>query len=217
MIVSEAYLRLANTLGPGRRKDLAHLAFPIAERAAQEFFASYGTERIAEVVVEEGSTKLKARIRTSAIAVVSLIAGYGTVRSGLDYMWRDGRSAATWMVDHIEPILPEHPGYRRRHSPAPTRLKKLFDSVETGRLSVDEAMERAANILNEYRETHETIQRVLAAIEHELNSIVPRKSLQTHHGERIPRPHRPSPIRASGSVTIFRDPRTRRLIVVESQ
>ena len=219
MIVSETYLKLAASLGPGRRKDLAYAVFPVAEHAAQEFLASYGAARIAEVVVEEGSTKLRSRIRTSAIVIGGLVGGYGTIRSGLEYMWRDGRHAAAWMANQIEPLLPEHPDVTRLRAPAPVRLKRLFDSVESGELTADEALERAQAIFVEYQESPETIHQVLHAIEPEIRSLTVREHPASPRAHRVPSPRppaRPTPIRAAGSVSLFRDPKTRRVVVVET-
>ena len=217
MIVSEAYLRIAPNLDASAKRSLGESIFAVAETGARQFFATYDNPRIAEVLVEDGSTKFRARIRTSAIALITAVGGYGTVRAGIDYLRHDGRVAANWMVEHIAPQLPVPPEVVRRRTPAETRLRRLFDKVESGELSAEEASRRAEDILKEYQETADTLGIVMPRIVQELNAISPRRYVQR---DRMPRPPAlvspATPLRAGKRLSIFRDPRTGRLVFSES-
>lgn len=216
MIVSEAYLRIAPNLDVSAKRSLGASIFEVAETGAREFFVSYDTPRIAEVLVEDGSTKFRARIRTSAIALITAVGGYGTVRAGIDYLQQDGRVAANWMVEHITPQLPAPPEVARRRTPAETRLRRLFDKVESGELSAGEASRRAEDILKEYHETADTLSRVMPRIVQEFNAISPRHYVPRDR-PRPPAPVSPAtPIRAGKRLSIFRDPRTGGLVFSES-
>jgi 3-methyladenine DNA glycosylase/8-oxoguanine DNA glycosylase len=218
MIISEAYLRVAPDLDAARRRQLGRIAFEVAERGAQEFFTEYGTKRVAEVIVEEGSTKLWARLRAPAFLLVGMqfLDNYGSIRSGLDQLLHDGRAAAGWMADHIEPLLPGRREYRQRRAPAAARFRRLFDSVAAGKLTVAEATEKAEEILREYGESEDAVHTVAQRMNEEFRSIGPQTLNRFPKHERRPQLGRPTAIRAARRLTVFRDSRSGELVIVEN-
>lgn len=219
MIVSEAYLRLEVNLSARQKRELGSAILPITEAAGREFFADFAVNRIGEVVVEDGSTKLRARIRASAIMLVSLggaIGGYGTIRSGLDYMWRDGRTAAGWITAHIKDQLPVAPETARRRAPAATRLRMLFERVERGELSAKEAANRAQVVLEEYHETSDTTRRVIHQLRAEFEAVERRETIPRRRKPTFPVASTPQAIRPGKRLRIFRDPRTNAIVFSES-
>lgn len=208
MIVSEAYLRIQIDLSDPDKRRIGAVILRIAETAGQEFFQGYETALIGEAVIEDGSSKVRARIRTSAIALVSFVGVYGTVRAGLDYMWHDGKKAARWMVEHMEPTLPEEPGVRRSRAPAAARLRKLFERIEAGEITAAEASEQAEGILREYLEQPDTIKMVVEQLSKEFNAISPSMPIRRERPSTVISIRKPTPIRAGKRLSVFRDPRT---------
>lgn len=218
MIISETYVRF-DALGPTQsRRDLGRTLFPIAEQAGREFFNAFAIPRIAEVVIEDGSTKVRTRVRASAIALLTIAGGYGTVRTGIDYARNDGRAAAAWMLDQIRPVLPiseREPVITRRRSPAGTRLHRLFERVRSGELSADEATDSAERLLREYGETQETITRVGAALRDEFHRIMPLQHMPKPRQSPVPRPQVATSVRPGRRLSLFRDPQTGELVFSE--
>src|SRR6267142_970850 len=180
----------------------------IAENAGREFFTRYEVRLIGEAVIEDGSSKLWVRIRTSAIVLLGLAGSYGTARSGIEYIWKDGKVAAEWMADQLERSLPDHPEDRRRRAPAAARLLRLFERVEAGEISAADATKRAEEILREYREDADTITAVVAQLRHEFASIQANKPIRPNQTARTSLGRPPTPIRTGNRLSVFRDPRT---------
>jgi len=218
LIISETYVRFGD-LGPEQsRRGLARDLFPITEDAARVFFNAFDAPRVGEVLIEDGSTKVRARIQSSAIALLALVGGYGTVRTGVEYARNDGRAAAAWMLNRVRPLLPIRPGEpitTRRRSPAATRLHRLFEGVQAGEMSADEATDRAEQILQEYGETTDTIAKVGGALQEEFRRIVPAHRVRTPRPRPLPRPEKYAAIRAGRQLRVFRDPRTGELTFSE--
>jgi hypothetical protein len=215
MILAESYLRIAPSLPASERRALGSQLFPIGETAAKEFLRSYAAERFVEIVLEDGSTKLWIRLRASAIGLVALVGGYGTIRAGLDYVRHDGRAAATWISRQVAPQLPTVPNLQRNRAPGAVRLRRLFELVESGDLTAEEASRRAEAILHEYGETPDTVNSVMRVMQEEFTAIKP-TNVKSPKAPRTPPPlDRARPIRGK-RLSVFRDPRTGRLIFSES-
>jgi hypothetical protein len=122
------------------------------------------------------------------------------------------------MLEQVKPHLPVGPSERvttRRRSPAPTQLHRLFEEVEAGELTADEATERAERLLREYGETIDTIERVGGALRKEFGQIVPTHRVLPPRPRPLPRPERQAAILAGRRLRVFRDPRTGELVFSE--
>jgi hypothetical protein len=176
MVVAEAYLHFERLSRPSPLRSVGESAFPIVEQAAREFLTRFEYQRLAEVVVEEGSLRLRGRIRVTAGALLTAFIGYGAVRQSIDYARRDGKTAAGWINDHLREMLSLSGTdviARRRFAPAPTRLRTLFDSVEAGQLTAAAAAAEAEKLFRAYGEDSRTIQRVVDALRAELADVQP--------------------------------------------
>ena len=60
----------------------------------------YGTDVAFEVVIENGS--IKVRVLATIGTVLLFLSHYGSIRSGSDYLYKDLRGAFTWVRDELE-------------------------------------------------------------------------------------------------------------------
>jgi hypothetical protein len=192
MIVSESYLHFE----PLRRRDpseVGGLVLPLVERAASMFFVEFRDAREAEVLIIEGSIRLKGLIRVAAATLI----GFGGIRSGIDYAIHDGKAAAAWINQQVQESL-EIPNNaviaRRGQTPSPTQLRRLFESVRSGAMSPEEATDRACQVLIRDGENESTIRDLRGPVWRELREVA-RLRTGTVKG------------RASGSVTPGGGPR----------
>jgi len=216
VIVSEAYVRIATTLSDREKREIGTVILRIAESAGQEFFAKYDAVVLGEAVIEDGSSKVRGRIITSATVLFGLVGGYGAVRAGIDYLRHDGQVAAAWMSQHVQSALPGDPQVRRNRTPGTTSIRRLFERVEAGELSAEEASERAGELMRAYGEQPDTTQTVVDQLRKEFKAIrptTPRKRQFPPHGVQVDRP--PLPFRAGKRLKVFRDPHTGDIRYVE--
>jgi hypothetical protein len=151
LIISTAYLRFEGSNGDESLRRVAASALPIVESAAEAFFTELAYPRDPYVEVAPGSIRVWGRIKVGLAAFIA----YGGLRQAADSFNKDGRAAATWIVEHLPSPLgvgPKQVLTHRRYTPAPTRLQRLFDSVEQGTLAADEATRRAEALFKESRE-----------------------------------------------------------------
>jgi hypothetical protein len=206
MIVSEAYLRFEPYRRVGSMRELGTLLFPIIEAAAHEFFTEFPYERKGQIIIEAGSLRNRGIVRVTAAALTAFI-GYGGVRQAIDYARRDGQAAASWINEQVRGRLSLESRQivaQRRFTPAPTRLRSLFDSVAADHLSPQEAAAKAEQLFRHYGETEEVIQRVMEQLQMEL-MLTPRSGGQRRNAK----PPRDIPSRAVAlpgkRVNVFRD------------
>ena len=216
MIVAEAYLRIDSTVANDKRRALAVELLALADAASQEFFSKYETRRFGEVVIEDGSTKFWVRVRTSAAALAGFVIFYGDIRSGLAEMATDGKRAASWLVAQGQSVVPERPRFQRSRAPASTRLRRLFERVESGELSAEEATDSAEAILREYRESPDTIASVVALLRTEFATIRPLSPSGPPRRPRATPVRPPTPFVRGKRLSVFRDPTTGQLRFVEN-
>jgi len=172
MVVSESYLHFEPRDWRLPRPQIGELVIPLLERATNQFLVEFREPKRAEVVVDEGSIRLRGLIRLTAMALI----GYGGIRTGIDYAWRDGKAAAGWVNERVQERLaiPNTDVIaRRRGSPAPAQLHRLFENVEFGALSREEAVRRAEKLFRDYGESEETIRVVMNRFTEEIYSAQP--------------------------------------------
>lgn len=101
------------------------------------------------LVVDEGSIKGKGRIATLATVLYFGIGQYGSFVSGIETIWSQVSAAGTFLgkaaaapfgAEKVKPKITKQGGDLGK-------LRKLFDQVQSGRLSVDQAMQQAERML----------------------------------------------------------------------
>jgi Asp-tRNA(Asn)/Glu-tRNA(Gln) amidotransferase B subunit len=105
---------------------------------------------------------------------------YGGIRSGIDYLRHDGKTAATWINTQVRDVLDVPITTviaRRSRTPDPTQLLKLFEMVESGTMSPEEATHRARELLREFGESEQTIRQLVGQVDREFQKA--RKSTHT--------------------------------------
>lgn len=184
MILVEGYFHFRHFPDEPPPRELGDIVLPIAEQAALRYLTAFDYPRRGEVVVEEGSTKVRAIVRTTAMVLLT----YGGVRQAIDYARQDGRAAAGWVLRQVGRVLDVPSGARiasRRYTPGPTRLKRLFDSVEAGHLSAADAAARAEEIFAAHGEPPGTVAAVTDAVRQELGLLAPAQFLPRPPRQRV--------------------------------
>jgi len=101
--------------------------------------------------VQEGSVRAKSKILVSAVTLCGFLASYGSISSGVKHLYSDITAVGNYLGVRASAPFPdtdEKPRIRKRGE-ALSKLELLFFRVESGSLSVDEAMTRAEKILGE--------------------------------------------------------------------
>ncbi|SRR6266566_194804 len=142
MLIAESFIHLRAVDLPLR--ELAAIELEIAETAAREFLRRFDPS--VEVRVEEASRKLWARFMT----VATVLGFYGGIRSTVEYAVKDGQRAAGWVNEQVLHRLevPDSNVVRQESRlGVPGELKMLFDSVQAGVMTADQATKRAMALL----------------------------------------------------------------------
>ena len=93
VILAQAYLAFDRHLPEENLLRLAEFIFESTEAAADKYLSRLSVQ--ASVQVEEGSVKTWAKFTGKAAGVIaSAIIGYGGLRTGIDYIYKDARAAA---------------------------------------------------------------------------------------------------------------------------
>jgi len=215
MVISESYLhfelRALRLLPP----EIGRRVLPLVERAAQQILVEFTGARRAEVIVEEGSIRIMGLI----IVGLDLFARFGEIRSGLDYALHDGKAAAGWINEHVQKTLTiprQDLIARRRFSPAPTQLLRLFRKVQSGSMSPEEATQRAEELFHDYGESEDTIRPVMERFTKEIRSVQQTLDHRPPKRRPVPSPNREArPVaKPTRRIRLFRDA-TGQLRIVE--
>ncbi|NTU44343.1 MAG: hypothetical protein HGA99_02320 [Chlorobiaceae bacterium] len=171
MIISESYLHFDF---PSYRDPLevGEFVFPFVEYAASHFFLKLSDKRRTEIIIVDGSIRLKGLISISAKVLI----GYGSIRSGIDYLAQDGKAAANWVNRYVQEQLklPNDAVIARRvRTPGPTRLLRLYENVRSGTMSPEEATRRANKLFIEYGESDGMIHELIVPMSRELQLLAP--------------------------------------------
>ena len=140
----------------------------------------------------------------------------GGLSSALDYARHDGKLAAGWVNDRVQEVLAipkEDIVSRRRRTPAPTQLLKLFENVRTGAMSPEEAADHAEELFRKWGESEETIREVMKPLHQEIQAIQPTSDERPRKRPVYPYEPRPA-IGPTRRLRFLRDP-TGQIRIVE--
>jgi hypothetical protein len=167
--VAESYARFERTIQAGVVDDAARRLLRFAEAVVvsnyQESFR--GVEFEVLVRVERGSTKVRIAVLVATLTLFErILTDYGSYRQGLDYMVRDGKAAANFIIAHLPEQLhfSEPPQSKRTSVGAIGELQKLFVAVERHEMSSDQATKFAVDVL--YKESPEVLEEAPAVTQH---------------------------------------------------
>lgn len=217
MVVSESYLHFELRALRVPPREIGGRVLPLVERAAKDILVEFRGVRRAEVIVEEGSIRLMGLI----IVGLELLAKFGEIRSGLDYALHDGKAAAGWINEHVQKALTipsKDIIAKRRFSPAPTQLLRLFRKVQSGSMSPEEATQRAEELFHHYGESEDTIRPVMERFTREIRSVPQTLDYSPTKRRPVPSPNREAPrsvARPTRRIRFFRDANGRLRIVEE--
>lgn len=159
--IAETYIHIKVDVEKEKLYELKAYLEYIAAVSAKEHF---DFEVDIEILIEEGSIKgwLKA-----AGWLYAGIAAYGSFRSGIDYLVKDGRGFSDYVIErlHTDTDLPDNSFYRtERRLGTPGRIKRLYPKL-------DEASELfEVDYINSAQEELKTIQPSLSRILRDLDS-----------------------------------------------
>ncbi|MBS1943387.1 MAG: hypothetical protein JST38_21195 [Bacteroidetes bacterium] len=152
MVLSNASFRLEGDYSdPDRLEALARKLYNEWKGIVVEHYdlEDYGLV----VVLEEGSLKGLTRLVAAAGVVYGFIAGYGSFRSGIDYMVQDGKAAAE-AIRSKSPLKDEIERNMLVKFAADagviTQVDRILNRVKLGQLSPDEGRVLILNILETY-------------------------------------------------------------------
>lgn len=155
---------------------VASRAFDIAEEGAREFLAAFGAVDV-HVTLAEGSGRLTARfLKVGKVAVASVVI-YGGLRTGIDYVERDVRRAASYVIDRTTDYLelpPTAVRRARRDATLPRKIRNIVEQVERGELTSGDATRRITELI---RGDEEPSAEDLAILRHEISKI----PVRPHH------------------------------------
>src|SRR5713101_5760739 len=144
--LAQSYLYFDRELSEEELYKLADFIFEVTEATAAKYFRDFSFQVSARV--EEGSTKTWAVIS----AVTGAIIFYGDLRSSVETIYHDARAAVTFVNERIierERLRPQEIIRTRNSSGTPGKLLRLFERVEAGELSPEEATELAIRTVGE--------------------------------------------------------------------
>jgi hypothetical protein len=144
IVIAEFYARYRSTVTRSELTVAGENLLKFAENAAREYYAErYDQLGIAITVrVEIGSTRVW--ITVKALGKAFLL--YAAIRQGTDYLIQDSQNLARLVIPRIPAALkipPQRPEYHSRRLGLPGQLHRLFEKVQSGELSSDEATNRA--------------------------------------------------------------------------
>lgn len=179
ILISRAYLHLAGRPGDSL-ENLARLALEIAEASGREFFPNDPVQ--AEARVEEGSRKIWVWVFGAATLFLSR---YGDIRSGAEYLYKDGRRVAAFISDQIVNALgKERPRVirRGRSGGVPESLVRLFQKADEGEISRDAAIEKTRRLLLRHDVPEEIVDSAIAEFDKigNADSVVQKHSVGAH-------------------------------------
>lgn len=148
IIIAEPYARYTETLPGSKVESAASHLLLLTERICRKHYAErYDKFGITiETTIEIGSTKTWIRI----YALIGILTFYGEIRQSVDYLVQDTKT----LIEVIQPNIATNIGlssgslerYTRRLG-VPGELRRLFQSVASGKISAEEASSRAIALL----------------------------------------------------------------------
>ena len=149
MVVATELLTFRKTLADDDLEPAAKDIHGILEKEISAYFAGRGVSDVAvSVQLETGST----RVKVVVVAVVAVLIEYGDIRQGVETLVHDAKWVSQVVVRTAPAILGmsnEPPQSKRLSTGIPGRLRRLFEQVERGEITAEEAVRRAKGIIRE--------------------------------------------------------------------
>ena len=182
--IAETYFHLKVNVEKEKLYELKEYLEYVAAISAKEHF---GFEVNIEILVEEGS--IKGWLKVAGILYAG-VAAYGSFRSGIDYLVKDGRGFSDYVIErlHTDTNLPDESYYRtERRLGTPGRIKRLYPKLD----ELSELLE--ADYMDSAKAQYEVVQPSITRILEDLDAPEDRKMFL----ETIPRnviEHLPQPL-----------------------
>lgn len=145
LALSRSYVHMEyESINPDEIDALAEYAYETAETAASKFFEI--PQVGVEVRVEEGSVDIIVTIGAYAAALFAAISRYGDFFEGLSRIRQHARLAGRFVCNQILKRSTAHATSRTTTGHV-AHIHRLFQKVEGGKLTADEATEKALKIL----------------------------------------------------------------------
>jgi len=144
--LAQSYLYFDREHSEEELYELADFMFKVSEVTATEYFSDFSFQ--VSVRVEEGSTKTWAAISAIAGAIIF----YGDLRSSVETIYHDARAVVTYVNESIiqrKGLRHQEIKRTRISSGVPGKLLRLFERVEAGKLSPEEATRLAIKAVGE--------------------------------------------------------------------
>jgi hypothetical protein len=148
IIIAQPYARYQETLAISELEPAATRLLQVAEDVCRQYFAQRYNQLgiMIETRLEVGST----RTWTTIMALTATLIFYGDIRQGADYLVKDAKMLSRLILPKVASTVglqPSQPERHERRLGVPGELRRLFERVERGDMSADEATSRALHLL----------------------------------------------------------------------
>jgi len=147
--IAQFYARYETTLNDGLLRESGERLLRFSHERTSTYFGKgyddYGI--VVRAQLEIGSTKAWVAI----LALASFLSRYGSIREGLIGIVKDVESLARFIIPGISKVIgldDQLPSFHRRTFGVARRLLSLFEQVEQGEISANEATGRAIRLLD---------------------------------------------------------------------
>lgn len=147
IVVAEFYARYRTTISETELRTAGERILQFAENVVREHYVERFDDFGITITVrlEIGSTRIWITVK----AVGKVLIAYGAIRQGVDYLVADSKVLAPKLIPRISTVLnvDERPLYHQRRFGLPVKLRRLFEQVQRGELSADEATAKAIDLM----------------------------------------------------------------------
>lgn len=164
-------------LDPELRSQVSEKTLHLARIAFREI---YGTDAEFEVVIEDGS--IKVRVLATIGAVLLFLSQYGSIRSGADYLYKDLRAGFSVIKDQLEQtgLFGDEVCVQRRVGVI-GKIDQALVEFEEGRMSRQQCVDRLVRlfeIINESEQRQEIIPALVEYIDAKHGNSFPWQPLE---------------------------------------
>lgn len=170
-MIAQPYALFVRTLSVQKLEPFAARLLLECEPFVREVYTvrEHGKNVEVEAYLELGSTRAWLTVSGAALLI-----NYGAVRQSIDYLIEDAKRLGDLVLPLVAPSLniQEPPKIQQRRLGVPGKLKRLFQAVEQGEMTADEATIQAANLLDADPQTPQVgVDRLLGAFKEEAERL----------------------------------------------